>query len=58
MLGLNLPTRQQTNKMKFNNLITCLMLYFSFVACKPGALNDTAAVEVRELEPRTLNMVV
>ncbi|KAL6807808.1 hypothetical protein GGI42DRAFT_256917 [Trichoderma sp. SZMC 28013] len=43
--------------MKFNNLITCLMLHLSFVACKPVDLNDTAAVEVRGLEPRTLNIV-
>ncbi|KAL7958765.1 hypothetical protein V8C34DRAFT_313776 [Trichoderma compactum] len=43
--------------MKLNNLITCLTLHPSFVACKPVDLNDTAAVEVRGLEPRNLNIV-
>ncbi|KAL6836536.1 hypothetical protein J3E69DRAFT_321849 [Trichoderma sp. SZMC 28015] len=56
---LILPTfiGSQTDKMKFNNLITCLILHLSFVTCKPVDLNDIAAVDVRGLEPRTLNIV-
>lgn len=49
--------RRQIDKMKFNNLITSLMLHLSFVSCKPVDLNDTVAVEARGLEARTLNRI-
>jgi hypothetical protein len=43
--------------MKFNNLMTFLVLHLSFVAGTPVDLSDTIAVEVRGLEARALNIV-